>query len=294
MKASKSVLWLSATIVILAGCAAGVGLFLDTGGSQVQFLTAHGTTVTLNGSGLYRFDTPIGALGFRGADIVTLFLAVPLLIVSAVLHARGSLRAGLFLSGVLAYLVYNYASLSFGAAYNSLFIVYVAILGAGLFALAGSLLSFDAQRIASRFLPEKPARGAGVFLVVCGAIILLIWLALSIIPALLAGTVAAEAQYYTTFITGALDVAIVGPVLLVTGALVLRRRPLGYLLAPGLLVFSSIIGVNLAAGGALQLAAGAITPGQAGAFTVPFVVLTLVAGVFSVRVFGRLRSEVGK
>ncbi len=291
MKASRSVPWLAGAAALLAACAAGAGLFWPGDGAPFEFVTVHGPIVAIQGKGLYRFDTPIGALGFRGADIVTLFLAVPLLAVSIVFHSRGSRRAGLFLAGILAFLAYTYASMSFGASYNSLFIVYLGILSSSFFGLLAALGSFDAGALAARLSAGRRARSAGIFLVVCGGILTLLWVALSIAPALVAGTVAAEAVYYTTFVTGALDAAIVGPAFIAAGALLLRRQPLGSLLAPVLLVFASMMGPNLAVGGVLQLASGAITAGQAGVFTLPFVALTVAAIVFAARVFRALGAE---
>jgi hypothetical protein len=294
MTRSRAALWLPAAAAVLAAACAACGLFWPAGGEQFQFLTVHGVPVTIHGSGLYRFDTPVAALGFRGADLVTLFAAVPILAVSVVLHARGSRRAAHVAAGALVYLVYNYASMAFGASYNSLFIGYLAVLATGLLGLLAVLRGIDGEEIADRFGPSRPARGAGIFLVVCGAILALIWLGLSIVPALLAGTVAPEAVYSTTFVTGALDTAIVGPLLAAAGILVLRRRPLGYRVLPAVLVFPCIIGPTLAVGGILQLASGVITPGQAGAMTAPFVALTIAAAVFAAGVFRRLGPSGGR
>ena len=90
-------------------------------------------------------------MGFRAADAITLVLAIPLLVVSTVLYRRGSLKGGLVLVGALAYFLYNYGSMAFGAAYNTLFLVYVALFSASLFGLVLALTSFDVQG-----LPAQP------------------------------------------------------------------------------------------------------------------------------------------
>jgi hypothetical protein len=69
VKSSKTVVVLAALIIVLAACTSAVGLFWRTGGSRFDFPTVHGVTATINGSGLYRFDTPIGALSFRGTGV---------------------------------------------------------------------------------------------------------------------------------------------------------------------------------------------------------------------------------
>jgi hypothetical protein len=192
----------------------------------------------------------------------------------------------LLLSGALAYFLYTYTSLGFGATYNNLFLAYTLIFSASLFGLILALTSFDVQALPAHFSETLPRRSIGIFLIVSGVILSLIWLVLSIIPALLQSKAAPEAYFYTTFMTGIVDIGIVAPALLIAGVLLLRRAPLGYLLASTMLVFTCILGPNLTAGGIMQIVEEVITIGQAMAFTVPFVILALIALVLTIRLFG--------
>jgi len=162
MKIAKAVVWLSSLIAVLALVAAAIGLFYQDGGSSFSFTTLRGETVQIYGQGLYRYDLPITAVGFRAADAITLVLALPLLVISLVLYGRGSLKGGLLLVGVLAYFLYNYGSMASGAAYNSLFLVYVALFSASLFGLVLSLTSFDVQALPAHFLAGLPRRGIAI------------------------------------------------------------------------------------------------------------------------------------
>jgi hypothetical protein len=285
MKVSKAVIWLSSLIAGLALVAAGVGVLYQGEGSPVLFTTVRGVTVQLYGQGWYRLDTPIAAVGFMAADAVTLIAAIPLLVIATLLYRRGSLRGGLLLSGALAYFLYNYGSVAFGAMYNNLFLVYVAIFSASLFGLILVLTSFDASTLPACFSARLPGRGISLFLIVSGVILMLVWIVLSIIPALLQGTAPLEVAFYTTFTTAVIDIAIVAPALIVSGMLLRRRDPIGYLLAPMLLVFTVTLGLNLTAAGIAQLATDVISVGQALGFTVPFVILTLIAIGLTVSVF---------
>jgi hypothetical protein len=282
MKTSKAVIRLSWLIALLALVAAAIGLFYQDGGSAFSFTTLRGQLVQIYGQGLYRYDSPIVAVGFRAADAITLVLAIPLLIVSVVLYRRGSLKGGLLLTGVLAYFLYNYGSMAFGAAYNNLFLVYVAIFSASLFGLVLFLMSFDVQVLPPHFTAGLPRRGIGIFLVVSGVILALVWLGLSIVPALLHNTVPTEVASSTTFSTGVVDIGVVAPALIVSGALRLRRVPIGYLLATMMLVFTVTLGPNLAAGGIAQLLSGVMSIGPFIGGTVPFVILTLFAIWFTI------------
>lgn len=286
MKQQSAFNWLVPLIVVLALFAAGIGLFYPNDGSLFSFTAVRGETVQIWGQGWYRYDTPIGALSFKAGDLITLFLAIPALIVSFVLYRQGSLRGGLFLTGVLAYFLYTYTSLGFGATYNNLFLAYILIFSASLFGLILALTSFDMQALPAHFSETLPRRGIGIFLIVSGIILSLIWLVLSIIPALLQSKAPLEAYFYTTFMTGIVDIGIVAPALIIAGVLLLRRAPFGYLFASTMLVFTCILGPNLTAGGIIQVVEEVITIGQAMAFTVPFVILALIAIGLTVRLFG--------
>jgi hypothetical protein len=277
MKSSKMVIWLSWLIDVLALIAAGIGLFYQDGGSSFSFTSLHGQSVQIYGQGLYRYDIPITAVGYRAGDTVTLVLAVPLLIISLLLYGQGQLRGGFLLTGVLAYFLYTYGSIAFGAAYNPLFLVYIVLFSASLFALVLSLMSFDVKELPTHFSAGLPRRGIGIFLIVSGVILALVWLILSLAPALLGGTVPLEVASYTTFITGVVDIGIVAPALVVAGVMLLRRAPLGYLLASTMLVFTVVLGTNLLVAGIAQRVTEVVSIGQFIGFTVPFALLTLIA-----------------
>lgn len=277
MKYSKAVVWLSALIAALALVAAGIGLFWQNGGSSFSFATLHGLTVQIYGQGLYSYDTPLVALGARAGDAVTLFLGIPMLVMSLLLYQRGSFKGGMGLAGVLAYFLYVYGSMAFGAAYNPLFLIYVALFAASLFGLVLTHASFEMQALPGHFSMGLPRRGISLFLFVSGGILLFVWLALSIVPALLQGKVPLEVASYTTFVTGVVDLGVVAPGLIVAGALLLRRAAFGYLLASTMLVFTALLGFNLIAAGITQLLSAMMSVGQAMGFTVPFAILTLIA-----------------
>jgi hypothetical protein len=290
MKQSAALHWLVPLIAILALLAAGFGLLTPHVGDRVSFMTARGETVELWGQGLYAYDTPIGATSFMAGDVVTIFLAIPVLIVSYFRVRRHSLKGGLLLSGALAYFLYNYTSMGFGTAYNNMFLTYILIFAASLFGLILMLLSFDLERFPSHFEAGLPRNGIGIFLIVSGTILSLIWLVLTILPALLANKAATEAYYYTTFITGIVDIGVVAPALILGGVLMRRGTPFGYVLASTMLVFTCILGLSLTTAGITQVLAEVITVGQAMAFTVPFVILALIALGFTVRLFHVIRE----
>src|SRR6266702_4771193 len=78
-----------------------------------------------------------------------------------------------------------------------------------------------------------------------GLSLLVVWIGLSIVPALLQGKAPPEVGSYTTAITDVVDLGVIVPALILIGILLLRRVPLGYLLASTILVFTVTLGMKL-------------------------------------------------
>jgi hypothetical protein len=174
--------------------------------------------------------------------------------------------------------------MAFGASYNDMFLVYVAIFSASLFGLVTAFASTDVEELAAYFTEGLPRRGISVFLTVSGVLLIAVWLFLSILPSLLSGT-APELGGYTTCITWAVDMGVVGPGLIVAGVLLLQRAPAGYLLSSTMLVFSVVLGIQLAAMGIVQFLSGLFGIGQFIGMLVSFAVLTLFAIWFTIALF---------
>lgn len=244
--------WITGLSLLVAALAlvttsAGIFTSLAAGGAQHRaFLTAHGEWVTLQGVGLYAFESLSGAAQVIGQDVVTLALGIPLLLLATVLAARGSLRGQLLQAGLLWYFGYTYLLMAFGGAYNPLFLIYVALYSASLFAFILSLLAVDVRGLPARFGPRFARRTIACLVIGFGALLTLLWLG-RIVPALLAGTPPAGLESYSTLFVQAGDLGLVVPLAVLTGVLLLRRHPVGYLLAGVLLVKGATLGLALLA-----------------------------------------------
>ncbi len=255
---------LSALVAALAAIAAAVGLFSRGGTGPFPFTTLRGEVVEIYGRGLYRNDTVfVGALN-RGTDAVTLFLAVPLLVLAIVWSRHGSLRGRLLLTGTLAYSFYVYGSLALGtAAYNDLYLVYLALFSGSLFALILACRAIDLADLDGRLTPRAPSRGLAVFLLASGALTAGVWLGMTLLPAIVRGEAALLLDGYTTFVTYTLDLGIIAPACGLAAVLLRRRAPSGYALAAALLGILALLGPAFAAQTISQLAAGVTySPGE--------------------------------
>lgn len=277
VRTSNTVLWLSALIVVLASVSAGLGLFWQEGEGPLTFTTLRGQTVRMYGRGLYRHDTLFIGAGNKGVAAVVLALGVPLLILSALLYRRGSLRGALLLLGTLAYFLYVHASMALGAAYNPLFLAYVALFSASLFAFVLAFASIDRQVLPSHFGPRLPRRGLAFFMFACGLVTLCVWLG-PLLLSLLQGQPPKLLASYTTMVTEALDLSIITPATFLSGVLLLRGAPLGYLTACSLLGVLVLLGPGFAVGTVNQVSAGVpFTPGEIVGPISGFSVLSLAA-----------------
>lgn len=291
MKTSNILIWLAGLIALLALIAAGIGLFWNENRPSVPFITLHGQTVQLYGAGLYRNDTVLSAVGYRLGDGFVLAAGLPLLLIALWYYQRGFIRGGFFLSGALFFFLYTYSSLALGAAYNNLFLIYIALTALTLYGLIVALWNFDWRSLPPHFVAGAPRRGVAIFLIVTGVILFCIWLLLSIMPALLAGTVPPEVASYTTIITFVWDMGIIAPALVISGILLWRRVPLGYLLAPVLLIFMDMLGLALIVMGIGQQLAGLMSIGQFIGFVISFAILTLCALGFTVALFQNFAED---
>ncbi|MHB1413938.1 MAG: hypothetical protein ACYC1C_01705 [Chloroflexota bacterium] len=262
----KATLTLCVLIAVLALVAAGAGVFWQAAGQPFAVQSLRGETVTIAGQGLYYYDSVSGAAQVRAGDVVTLVLGIPLLLVATALFARGSLRGRLLLSGTLGYFLYTYASLCFLAAYNPLFLLYVALFSLSLFAFVLSLMSVDVQALAGHFSASLPRRGIAALLFVVAGFLALAWVG-RIVPALLQGEPPVGLENYTTLVIQALDLGVVAPTAVVAGVLLLRRQPWGYLLSSVMLIKGLTMGTAVSAMGlGMVLAGQAASPVELGVF----------------------------
>jgi len=287
MKPHKALLVLAGLIAVLALIAAGAGVLTailwQPAGSHFDFTTLRGETVQIQGGGLYRYDSVSVAAQGIAQDVVTLILGIPLLITAIVLAARGSLRGKVLLTGTLGYFLYTYTSIAMTAAYNELFLLYVALFSLSLFAVILSILAIDVPTLATHVTDRFPRRTIAGVALVLGGMLTLLWLG-RIGPALLAGTPPFGLESYTTLVIQVLDLGIVVPAAILTGVLLLRRVPVGYLLAAFVQVFGFNMGAAVTAMVIGQVLAGvAVSP-------VELVIFPTIALVNAVLIVLLLRS----
>jgi hypothetical protein len=181
---------LSVAVALLAGAAAAAGLLAPD---------------------LYHDERSLREM-FRGYDLITLVVVVPTMLAAMRLSRRGSARARLIWLGTLGFTVYNYALYVFGAAFNDLFLVHVAILVAAAVALVSGVMAFDPDAAAD--VPKGAARKAAGLLGLLGVGLGGMWVFYAVRFAI-TGDTPAESELVvplaTTHLGYALDLTLLAP-----------------------------------------------------------------------------------
>lgn len=229
-----------------------MGGFGEATGGTVESL--RGEPVTLYGRGLYEFDSRFVGAGNRATDAVVLLGGVPLLVIALQCYRRSSPAGELLLLGTFAFFLYVYGTYAVGIAYNRLFLLYVVIFSASLFALV-RLANTLFDRIDTRAFALGSRRRLGWFMLASGAVLVVVW-GLPLLASLVDGSTPARLDTYTAFVTYALDLGVILPAAITSGVLLLEARREGYVVAAGLLVIEVFLAPLIGLQTLVQLDAG--------------------------------------
>lgn len=246
MKHSRLISLLVISISLLSIFASVVGIFSDGGPGPYQIQSFRGETINIHGKGLYGQDSVSVAAQGIAQDIVTLALGVPLLIIALYLSLKGSLKGRLLLAGTLGYFLYTYVSYVFLWMYNPMFIVYVMLMSASFFGFTLTLMSVDIDNLSQAFDKKLPVRFLGGFQIFFAVAICLLWLG-KIMPSITTGSVPAGLEHYTTLVIQGLDLGFIVPAAMLSGILLIKRKPFGYLLSSVIIMKGFTMGAALTA-----------------------------------------------
>jgi len=255
---------------MLVGAAAAFGVFGRGGGETRAVLSVRGESYDMVTTGVYRYNSVRMVAEGVGWDMITLFGAVPALLISLPFIAKRSLRARLFAVGILAYFFYQYLMYAVAWAFGPLFLLFVVAYASSLAAIVWIVSGIEVAGLPRRVKGSFPRRGVAGFCIAIGLLLVVMW----------AGRIAAAHRGgpegallgQTTHVVQAMDLGLIVPLALYTAGLTLSRRPLGFLLAPALMVKAVTM--------ALAICAMLVLAWRAeGAFeTVPFAIFACAAG----------------
>ncbi len=247
MKYKNTVTTLIFAIVILASTATLVGIFSDNGQGPYSYRSIRGEIVNIYGKGLYQHMSREVAIQGIAQDIVTFFIANPLLLISCFFALKSSLKWRIVLSGTLAYFLVTYAFYLNMAMYNVLFLIYATLMGLSFFAFVIVAATFDLEKVREKFQASSALKVAGIFLIFNAIAIGILWLGI-VVPPLVDGTLYPKTlEHYTTLIVQGNDLGLLLPIAFVSGYLLLKKKQPAFLLVPVYLVFLSLLMIALVA-----------------------------------------------
>jgi hypothetical protein len=218
----------------------------------------------------------------RGQDLVTLLAAVAL--VWAAVRARaGSLAGHIAWLAVALYVAYTYL-MYVVTPYNDALLLYIAAIGLATYGFLDGLFRLDGRAVAVAF-DETPRRGVAWFLLVVAALFATLWLVaiLSVWPG---GVPDSLFVYDIPSTVHVLDLAIILPLLVLSGVLLLRGHPIAPVLAAIGLAKMLTLGLALLSMNAfLLVSTGELDPAE----TVLWTVVVVLAGAWLVRGARRMR-----
>jgi hypothetical protein len=240
MRQKTLLTFLSCCVAVVAAASAAAGIFLGGGPGRYDHTSIRGRVVPIWGKGLYQHMSWEVAPQGIAQDYVTLFIAVPMLIAALLWARRGGFRGRLLLAGTLGYFLVGYLFYLVMGMYNAFFLAYVLLAGASFFAFVVCMRSFDTAALAASFSATVSVKLPSCFLMFSAVTIALLWLSIVVPPLLDGSIIPVQVEHYTTLIVQGLDLAILLPASFLSGLLMLRRMPTGYLLGTVYLVFLSL------------------------------------------------------
>lgn len=280
---------LCAAVAILAAVAAGAGVFLRGDLATEPFVTVRGDTVDLLVGGIYRYNGVAIAAEGVGWDLVTLFLVVPALALILPALRRGSVRAGLAALGMLVYFLYQYLEYVTFLAYGPLFLVYTAVVGLSVSAIALVAAGLDLRAIATSIGDGFPRRGVIGLALLIPLLLAGMWLPL--VGRSLGSAVVPELNGGTTLVVQAFDLGLLAPLGLFAAVTVLRRQAVGYVLGAIVVVKSASMGTAIAA---MLVVEGLATDAWQYPPIVLFAAIGLTGAVLAARLFRSIHDPAAR
>jgi len=178
---------------------------------------------------------------FMANDLVNLVIGLPILLESLRRTRKGDWLGLLFWPGALLYTLYNYLAYVFGLPFGWATLANLAIVVLSAIALFDLLRNIDQKTVQAQLTGTVPEKIAGWLLVGIGALVFLrsVWMIATavidqaMLPAAETGVLFADLVISTLWVAG--------------GALLLQRKPLGYVSGLGLLFALSMLFIGLIA-----------------------------------------------
>jgi hypothetical protein len=182
-----------------------------------------------------------------GQDFIDLFLITPVLIITSILIFKKKHAAILLWIGAILYLNYTFIIYCFAVHFNRMFYFYCLTLGLSFYSFIYFFFSQAKKLMFFKFNDPVPVKPAGIYLMAISILFYLLWLS-QVIPAMLSGSTPKEIIETGLPVNPvhAIDLSICLPGIFLTGLFLLKKKRIGLLFTPGVLLFTILMDITIA------------------------------------------------
>lgn len=196
-------------------------------------------------TGVYR-DNELIISVMRANDIVTLFIAVPIMLISLFFTIKNSFKARLIWIGTLFYMFYNFMFYLYGVAFNRFFLLYILLFTASAYSIIFALIKTDVKLIANQFSLKTPTKLISGFMMFFSLLLGGLWVGMSM-SYLFTGEIPQTVidSGNPTAIVFATDLSVLIPAIVLGAILLWKKRDWGYALSTIMMVKATTYGTGL-------------------------------------------------
>jgi len=194
----------------------------------------------------YSAETPNWIAQSTGQDAIDLLLITPFLVITAILATGKNKIAFLLWGGVNLYLIYTFVIYCFDVHFNKLFIFYCIILGLSFYSFMYFLFSQFATAVKIDNYNKPAVKITAIYFLIIPCIFYFLWLA-EIIPAVTSHT-RPQSLIETGLTTNpvhVIDLSVLLPGIFIIAVFLMKKKPLGLLLAPAMLAFLILMDITI-------------------------------------------------
>lgn len=283
---SKILCIITGIIIIIV---AAVGILYSNGGERFTVVNMYGNTIELYGDGIYAFNSVLAVGNRLGADVAGIMAATVLIVFT--LWKKRVIWVDIVQTSIVIFLAYYSACLVFGISMNRLYLLYIICFGTSLFLAFKHVQVLLNNMVIPEAIKNKRLTGVGIFLIIVGVIIALLWGA-QVIQAIFNRTYGSLLEIQTTEFTFGVDLSITSPIFIICGIWVLRKKDIGYKVAPLLLSILVEIAIMVISQKSYCTKLGIDIPvGALIGFIISFVIMGVISLFFVINLLIKMRKE---
>ncbi len=222
-------------------------------------------------------------------DISNLVFIAPVLLISALLSARGFRVSRFIWGGSILANIYSFLLYGFSIHQNRMFLIYCAILGLSVYAAVVFFADLNGRDYVSWFNDKLPIKKTSILLVSCGIFFAILWLS-EIIPAMINNAPPAATTDYGLPVNPVhtIDISFTIPFLLISGIALLLKKEIALILAPTALILLTAVNINIFA-----YMTTSVVRGNSGniPLVIFFSVLSVLSSIFSIFMLAKIKNS---